>query len=97
MKELERMMRERRRYRRKRGAWHQVGFELAGTGPDGRPPWCRGCAWWHVMAKGGCLVFLSCLECWLDEGECEAWTDEEGRMEIEEAIAEYACRHSRHD
>lgn len=98
MEELERMMTERRRYKRKRGAWRQVSYETTGIGPDGRPPWCAGCAWWHAMSKGGCLVFMSCLDCWQDdEGECEAWADEEGRARIERAIADYAKRGLRRD
>ena len=97
MEELERMMSERRRYKRKRGAWCQVSYEQAGIGPEGQPPWCRGCAWWHAMSRGGCLVFMSCLDCWRDEGECEAWADTERRATIEKAIAEYARRPGRRD
>lgn len=93
MEEIERMMTERRRYKRRRGgAWAQVSHETAEIGPDGRPPWCAGCAWWNAMVRGCCEVFSSCLDCWREEGDCQAWADAERRAEVERAIEEYTRR-----
>lgn len=42
------------------------------------------------MLRGACEVFVSCLECWREEGECAAWADAEGRERIEREMVQYA-------
>lgn len=80
-------------YERRRGALRQIRHVPVIVDAEGRPAHCTGCAWWHAMVRGGCLVFTSCLDPWLTpEGECEAWANAERRAEIEQAIRDYQRR-----
>ena len=94
-RELEELM-EHDAYERRRGALRQIRHAPLIVDAEGRPSHCRGCDWWHAMLKGGCMVFVTCTDCWLTaEGDCEAWANPERRVEIEQAIRDYKRRYDK--
>lgn len=83
-------------YERRRGALRQIRHAAAVVDAEERPRHCHGCAWWHAMLKGGCVVFADCCNPWLThEGDCEAWANAERRAEIEQAIGDYKRRYGK--